>query len=1147
MLSAIPDPQAVPDGAIPLALSEPGSATQVGFTPTQISTAYGINQISFNGTPGTGANQTIAIIGAYDNPAFVDTGSSGFATSDLHLFDQAMGLADPPSFLKVDQDGGTDYPTTNDFWANETALDVEWTHALAPQANILLIECASTNLSNLIEEGVQYATTVPGVSVVTMSFAVPEFMGETSYDSFLESPSGHGITFVAASGDQGSPGNYPAFSPNVVSVGGTSLTLSGNSWSSETGWDSNDGNVNSSGGGISAYETKPSYQFGVTQSSSMRTNPDVAFDGNPNTGVAVYDSFNGGVSTPWYKEAGTSFSAPAFASLVAIADQGRAQLGLTSLDGPSQTLPALYSVSSSDFHDITSGNNGFAAVSGYDLVTGRGTPIANKLVPDLAGGNSVTGTVFTDSNGNGVKDSNENGLAGVTVFTDLYDNGIFEGADQEVISGSNGTYDLTNIPGGTYRISATPPSGYELTTGTGSNETGTFGTNTTGRNFGLKATATPTQLSFAQVTSSATAGMAFSEPVIVDVESSNGSIVASDNSTVTLSLANGTGTLGGTLSETAVDGVATFSNISLSVAGAYMLEATDGSLTSTTSSSISVSSTSVAPAGSILAFSQQPTMSTVATAITPPIMVDVENAGGTLLSSDGSSVTLAIASGIGTLGGTLTEDAVNGVATFSDITLSQPGTFTLSASDGSLTPITSASFGVTAIPTQVAFSVQPATTNAGAAISHAIIVDVDDAGGNTVTTDGSPVTLSIASGTGTLGGTLTVNAVDGVATFSDVTVSTAGAFTLTATDGSLTAATSNSVTITTPGVIAPAITHSTLATSLVSGAKVKSVVTLNETNTSANISSGTIVTNIFATSSDGTQVLLGTVSKKESLKASKRVAVSVPITTVPSTLVGTYVLQAQIVDPNGQNQIVNGTALTAAAPFISLSEAITKLTLASAVIGGAKNKATATVKVTNTGNIPSAGVTTTRIYLSPDGTINSGEVINSVTKSLTIKPGASDLITVPLSQIPSTLMGKLDVLAEVTDPNAVRTFVNSGSQVTVASPFVDITGTVTAPVPATIAPNGSVSITLTLTNTGNIAAAGSARFIIGISPDGTTQYPGPTTLMKTVNILPGKSLVEKLKIIIPDGLTAGKYFPFITFDQTSTSVNIIGTTAMTVT
>jgi len=106
LLSAIPNPQAAPDGAVPLALSQPGHASPPGFSPTQISTAYGINNIKFNGVTGDGTGQTIAIIGAFDNPAFVNTGDANFDTSDLHLFDTAMGLPDPPSFRKVDQNGG---------------------------------------------------------------------------------------------------------------------------------------------------------------------------------------------------------------------------------------------------------------------------------------------------------------------------------------------------------------------------------------------------------------------------------------------------------------------------------------------------------------------------------------------------------------------------------------------------------------------------------------------------------------------------------------------------------------------------------------------------------------------------------------------------------------------------------------------------------------------------------------------------------------------------------------------------------------------------------------------------------------------------------------------------------------------------------
>src|SRR5207253_2523854 len=135
-----------------------------------------------------------------------------------------------------------------------------------------------------------------------------------------------------------------------VGVGGTSLRLaSGNTWSSETGW----GNgryswyYGGAGGGISSYESQPSYQKGVvTQSTTKRTSPDVAYNADPNTGVYVYDSMNGG----WFAVGGTSAGAPQWAALIAIANQGRALAGQGSLDGPSQTLPAIYKLAPTDFH-----------------------------------------------------------------------------------------------------------------------------------------------------------------------------------------------------------------------------------------------------------------------------------------------------------------------------------------------------------------------------------------------------------------------------------------------------------------------------------------------------------------------------------------------------------------------------------------------------------------------------------------------------------------------------------------------------------------------------------------------------------------------------------------------------------------------------
>jgi hypothetical protein len=451
LLSAAAEMTAYPlDDTVPA-----GNATPVGFTPAQIKSAYGIDSVLFGSVVGDGTGQTIAVINAYDNPDMVDSDDPNFDTSDLHMFDEQFGLPDPPSFTKVDQTGGTNYPGTDPSWANESSMDVEWIHAIAPEANILLVEANSANLDDLIgstganeETGaVEYARTVPGVSVISMSFAASEAGAETEYDQYFTTPAGHtGITFVAGSGDDGAPGGYPAFSPNVVAVGATTLTLNGSSYGSETGYID-------SGGGISSVETKPSYQNDVTTpSNSFRTIPDVAFNGDENTGAAVYDAFNGGTSDPWYKVGGTSFSAPAWSGMISIADQGRTLAGLGTLDGPTQTLPRLYELNESDFHDITSGSNGFNATVGYDLVTGRGTPIANLLLPDLAGDATISGNIFNDVNGNGVQDAGEGPLSGWTVFIDFNNTGTYASNDASAVTDSNGNYTLSDVPGGTYTI-----------------------------------------------------------------------------------------------------------------------------------------------------------------------------------------------------------------------------------------------------------------------------------------------------------------------------------------------------------------------------------------------------------------------------------------------------------------------------------------------------------------------------------------------------------------------------------------------------------------------------------------------------------------------------------------------------------------------
>ena len=185
-----------PNGVSPLSTAGP-----TGYTPAQIRQAYGINQISFNyGTvTGDGSGTTIAIIDAYNDPNIAN---------DLHQFDLQFGLPDP-ALTKVNQTGGTTLPAANAGWITEIALDVEWAHAIAPGANILLVEANSASFSDLFT-AVNYARHATGVVAVSMSWGGGEFSSESTFDSYFTTPSGHGgVTFVASSGRQWSTGRLP--------------------------------------------------------------------------------------------------------------------------------------------------------------------------------------------------------------------------------------------------------------------------------------------------------------------------------------------------------------------------------------------------------------------------------------------------------------------------------------------------------------------------------------------------------------------------------------------------------------------------------------------------------------------------------------------------------------------------------------------------------------------------------------------------------------------------------------------------------------------------------------------------------------------------------------------------------------------------
>jgi hypothetical protein len=377
---------------IPLVVGPNQSTSPVGegYTPAQLRQAYGFNQIALPAGKtfdDAGSGQTIAIIDGLNDP---------YIAADLQKFDETFNIGgaahDPTStgFLKViNENGGSALPPTDTgqgYYGIETSLDVEWAHAMAPGASILLVEASSFSLNDL-GTAIETAARQPGVSVVSMSLGSGEWTNEYYLDNMFTTPLGHqGVSFIASAGDSGGGffTQYPAMSPNVLSVGGTTLPAdaSGNPVrANEYGW-------SFGGGGTSRTEAEPAYQSAV-QSSGFRTGPDLAYDSDQNTGVAVYDTLLANAyfpGKPWVKVGGTSMAAPQFASLVAIADQLRVAAGEGTFDGPRQLLPAVYQIAATDpnaFHDILTGNNGNPAGPGYDLATGVGTPNAQYLVPDL--------------------------------------------------------------------------------------------------------------------------------------------------------------------------------------------------------------------------------------------------------------------------------------------------------------------------------------------------------------------------------------------------------------------------------------------------------------------------------------------------------------------------------------------------------------------------------------------------------------------------------------------------------------------------------------------------------------------------------------------------------------------------------------------
>ncbi len=320
------------------------SKSPVGITPHGIKNLYHL--------PQTGGHGTIAIIGAYDDASI---------EADLNDFSNQFGL--PACTTKnncFEKHKISKTVKENSGWALETTLDVEWAHAVAPSAKILLVEATTPSGSNLLK-AVDYAAGRSDVVAISMSWGGGEFPEETSLDTHFMSKSG--AVFFASSGDNGTGASWPASSPNVIGVGGTTLTLNANgSLKKETAW-------SGSGGGVSTYEKEPAYQsdYDIPKNKGMRAIPDVAYNADPQSGFPIIRK---GL---WRTVGGTSAGTPQWAGIAALG-QGVSNHSFY-LDKAGQNHAAY-------FRDIVSGTNGDCgyycdARKHYDYVTGLGSPLTS--------------------------------------------------------------------------------------------------------------------------------------------------------------------------------------------------------------------------------------------------------------------------------------------------------------------------------------------------------------------------------------------------------------------------------------------------------------------------------------------------------------------------------------------------------------------------------------------------------------------------------------------------------------------------------------------------------------------------------------------------------------------------------------------------
>jgi len=377
------------------------------FTPAQIRAAYGMPALpaSFTGLTAAqaaqfGAGQTIYLVDAQNDPN---------AAAELAAFNAKFALPTcstlsiaPTASLPLAAASSTacqfavvyataagtmtsTAPAYDSGWATEMELDVQWAHATAPLARIILVEAPDASTNSLLG-AIQLANNL-GKGVVSMSFGTPEGSWTASVDTYF---SATGMTYLAATGDGGAGVSWPSVSSKVVGVGGTTLTYTGTGPRSEVAW-------SDTGGGVSAYTPTPSYQNsavpGMSTPPAHRAVADVSFNADPASGQYIVSIAPGSTTQNWFSVGGTSMSTPQWAGLMAIANAQRLLANNAVLGAPHAILygqiastAANYSAA---FADVTKGSDGTCATcvakAGYDTLTGLGTPNSASLLSALSG------------------------------------------------------------------------------------------------------------------------------------------------------------------------------------------------------------------------------------------------------------------------------------------------------------------------------------------------------------------------------------------------------------------------------------------------------------------------------------------------------------------------------------------------------------------------------------------------------------------------------------------------------------------------------------------------------------------------------------------------------------------------------------------